>query len=189
VIRTPEGCKIWQAARATSAAPTFFKRIKIGRKQEYIDGGMGCNNPSEVVLDEAKVLFGDRPIGCLVSIGAGQPEVIGIKKPGFFQQFIPTDVINALKDTATDCNTTHQATSGRFANLPNTYFRLNVEQGMQGIKLSEWEKLSIVEAHTAQYLGDRDVGEKLVLLVNSITMARGQLSIEQLSMEESLLLI
>jgi len=51
VIRTPEGCKIWQAARATSAAPTFFKRIKIGRKQEYIDGGMGCNNPSEVVLD------------------------------------------------------------------------------------------------------------------------------------------
>ena len=85
-------CKIWEAARATSAAPTFFKQIEIGRKQPFIDGGLGCNNPSQVVLDEAEALFGARQIGCLVSIGTGQAEVIDIKKPGLFQQIIPTDV-------------------------------------------------------------------------------------------------
>jgi len=37
-------CKIWEAARATSAAPNFFKRIEIGRAQPYIDGGLGRNN-------------------------------------------------------------------------------------------------------------------------------------------------
>ncbi|KDR66070.1 hypothetical protein GALMADRAFT_28572, partial [Galerina marginata CBS 339.88] len=42
-------CKIWEAARATSAAPTFFKRIEIGRDQPFIDGGLGRNNPSRVV--------------------------------------------------------------------------------------------------------------------------------------------
>ena len=61
--------------------PPFFKRIEIGRKQPFIDGGLGRNNPSHVLLDEAKALFGARQIGCLVSIGTGQAEVIGIKKP------------------------------------------------------------------------------------------------------------
>jgi predicted acylesterase/phospholipase RssA len=181
-------CKIWEAARATSAAPTFFKQIEIGRKQPFIDGGLGCNNPSQLVLNEAKALFGGtRHIGCLVSIGTGQAEVIGIKKPGLFQQIIPTDVIDALSAITTDCEATHQEMLGRFANLPNTYFRLNVEQGMQGIELSEWEKLSNVEAHTAQYMKTKEVDKKLALLVNAIRVPRAQLTLEQLGMEESLL--
>src|SRR6266568_3989190 len=85
-------CKIWEAARATSAAPTFFKRIEIGNKQ-LVDGGLGCNNPSRVVLDEAEAAFGGHQIGCLVSIGTGQAEIINIKKPGFLQQILPTDVV------------------------------------------------------------------------------------------------
>jgi predicted acylesterase/phospholipase RssA len=180
-------CKIWEAARATSAAPTFFKRIEIGRNQPFIDGGLGCNNPSQVVLDEAKAIFGARQIGCLVSIGTGQAEVIGIKKPGLFQQIILKDVIDALRAITTDCEATHEEMLGRFANLPNTYFRLNVEQGMQRIELSKWEKLSIVEAHTAQYMKRKEVQEKLALLVNTIRVPRAQLTLEQLSMQESLL--
>ena len=108
---THSDCKIWEAARATSAAPTFFKRIEIGQKQPFIDGGIGRNNPSQVVLDEAKALFGARQIGCLVSIGTGQPEVIGIKKPGLFQKIIPTDIIETLKAITIDCEATHKAAS------------------------------------------------------------------------------
>ena len=186
---TQSDCKIWEAARATSAAPTFFKRIEIGRtrKQPFIDGGLGRNNPSQVVLDEAKALFGTRQIGCLVSIGTGQAEVIGIKKPGLFQQIIPTDVIDALRAITTDCEATHEAMLGRFANLPNTYFRLNVEQGMQGIEFSEWEKSSNVEAHTAQYMKKKEIDEKLAVLVDVIRVPRAQLQIEQLGMDQSLL--
>ena len=176
-------CKIWEAARATSAAPTFFKRIEIGRAQPFIDGGVGRNNPSWVVLDEANTLFGARPIGCLVSIGTGQVEVVGIRRPGFFQQIIPTDVVDALKAIATDCEDTHEHMLRLFAQLPKTYFRLNVEQGMQGMKLSEWERLSKVEAHTTQYLRRKEVDKKLVLLGNVITTPKAQLTIEQLGTE------
>jgi len=182
--KTHPECKIWEAARATSAAPTFFKRIEIGRAQPFIDGGVGRNNPSWVVLDEASSLFGARPIGCLVSIGTGQVEAVAIRRPGFFQQIIPTDVVDALREIAIDCDDTHEHMLRLFAQLPTTYFRLNVEQGMQGIKLSEWERLSKVEAHTAQYLRRKEVDEKLVLLGKIITAPKARLTIEQLGTEE-----
>lgn len=36
--------KIWQAARATSAAPSYFSSIRVGDR-ELVDGGLGANNP------------------------------------------------------------------------------------------------------------------------------------------------
>ncbi len=55
-------CKIWEAARATTAAPTFFKAIKIagpgGFGPDYVDAGLGFNNATKEVRDEAKELFG-----------------------------------------------------------------------------------------------------------------------------------
>ena len=58
-------------------------------------GGLGCNNPGRVVLDEARAVFGKRRIGCLVSIGTGQAQIIGIERPGLFQQIVPINDIEA----------------------------------------------------------------------------------------------
>jgi len=55
---------------------------------------------------------------------------------------------------------------------------------MQGMKLSEWERLSKVEAHTAQYLRRKEVDEKLALLGKTITAPKARLTIEQLGTEE-----
>ena len=56
-------CQIWEAAQATSAAPTFFKRIEIddgsGGTEEFVDGGLRCNNPTKQVFEEAKAIFGN----------------------------------------------------------------------------------------------------------------------------------
>lgn len=46
-------CKIWEAARATSAASTFFDPIKIGN-QRYVDGALKHNNPIEKVDEESR---------------------------------------------------------------------------------------------------------------------------------------
>jgi hypothetical protein len=59
---------------------------------------------------------------------------------------------------------------------------LNVEQGMQGIELSEWEKLANVQAHTMQYLRRNEVDEKLTLIANTLKFPRAQLMMEQLGM-------
>lgn len=37
-------CKIWEAGRATSAAPVYFEPIKVGA-YTLVDGGLSANNP------------------------------------------------------------------------------------------------------------------------------------------------
>lgn len=52
---------LWEAARATSAAPTFFKPFKIRHKDgsftRLVDGGVGINNPSLLGVALAKRLY------------------------------------------------------------------------------------------------------------------------------------
>jgi len=73
----PSQCKIWQAARATTAAPSFFKEITIDEPPPgiaFVDGGLKFNNPSELALREAAELWPKSKTFCLVSIGTGQPK-------------------------------------------------------------------------------------------------------------------
>jgi patatin-like phospholipase/acyl hydrolase len=71
----PDKCFIWEAARATSAAPTFFKPITIAAPapgRTFVDGGLTYNNPAEPALEEAQRLWPDSSKCCLVSIGTGR---------------------------------------------------------------------------------------------------------------------
>ena len=63
---------IWEAARATSAAPMYFHPITV-QGREYFDGGLDSNNPVVEVIEEARREF---PAGAVldtvVSIGTGK---------------------------------------------------------------------------------------------------------------------
>jgi predicted acylesterase/phospholipase RssA len=165
-------CPIWQAARATSAAPTFFKRICIGEKgleEEFIDGGLGCNNPIKQVLLETEAIFGsDQCVACIISIGSGQAGVIGLKSPDAFQRALPLDLVAVLRRIATDCESAAEEIENHFKKMPNLYFRFNVEQGMQGVTLAEGEKLGEVTQHTMQYLQRSTVNQKVNAAVEAI---------------------
>jgi predicted acylesterase/phospholipase RssA len=163
-------CMIWEAARATTAAPTFFKRIAIseeGRaKEEFVDGGLRCNNPSVQVLEEARNIFGDdRKISCLVSIGTGHPGTIGLSKPDSFQKILPTKLIGVLKAIATDCESTAHGLRSRFKQFPNFYFRFNVTHGAGSVSLKEWEKMSDVETHTKAYMEEVTISASIDAVV------------------------
>ncbi|KAJ7911211.1 FabD/lysophospholipase-like protein [Mycena leptocephala] len=162
-------CTIWEAARATSAAPFFFKRIEIGtapRAEAFIDGGLGRNNPTGTLLEEAKILFPTRRVACVVSIGTGEMKPSAIPRPSMLQRVIPTEVIHVIADIATDCEATNQDMLKRFAGTRSVYFRFNVQQGMQNIKLGEWDRLAEVSAHTKQYVQQEDVAQRLGEVVN-----------------------
>jgi Patatin-like phospholipase len=67
-------CPIWQAARATSAAPSCFPPAWVEVPDPggwYIDGGLRRNNPSEVALSEARKYWRTARRFCIVSIGTG----------------------------------------------------------------------------------------------------------------------
>ena len=88
-------CTIWEAIHAMSASLTFFKHIVIDG-EPYVHGGMGCNNPVQQVLQEAELIFPDRHVACIISIGTGQAQTLSIPKPGWFQQMLPLQVIDAI---------------------------------------------------------------------------------------------
>ena len=155
-------CTIWEAVRATSAVPTFFPHIVIDG-EPFVDGGMGCNNPVQQVLQEAELVFPDRHVACIVSIGTGQAQMIGIPKPGRDVQ-----VVEALRKMATDCEASAQVAARRFERTPGVYFRFNVEQGFQDVQLEQWERLDEVRAHTGQYIRMADVDPRLDAAVASI---------------------
>jgi len=157
-------CTIWESARATTAAPAFFKRIVIGEpaaSHPYIDGGVGCNNPITQVLEEASLVFPDRQVACIISIGAGQADTICIPEPRGLQRVLPLDVVEAMQEIATDCERSAETVARRFQGTSNVYFRYNVEQGLQNVGLAQWERLDEVTAHTEHYLRMVEVDQKL----------------------------
>ena len=66
---------VWQAIRATSAAPTYFQPVVLSDSQILTDGALVANNPSCIALHEISKLFPDRPLTALVSIGTGSPPI------------------------------------------------------------------------------------------------------------------
>ncbi|KAE8444662.1 hypothetical protein EG329_014318 [Mollisiaceae sp. DMI_Dod_QoI] len=70
------GLKVWQAAAATSAAPSFFKPFKHPRAdRSYMDGALYYNNPIKIANNERKLLWSDVAEShpdIMLSIGTGQ---------------------------------------------------------------------------------------------------------------------
>jgi predicted acylesterase/phospholipase RssA len=90
---------VWQACRATSAAPTFFspKALEAGGT-EFVDGGVVVNNPINVAVRESREVFGDSaPFNCIVSLGCGfaSKEEAAKAKASLFKRF-KTSVLGAL---------------------------------------------------------------------------------------------
>ncbi len=69
---------MWQVARATSAAPTYFEPFRLetdNDNSEYyslIDGGVFANNPAMCAFADAKVLYKDIDDIMMVSLGTGE---------------------------------------------------------------------------------------------------------------------
>lgn len=63
--------KLWQAVRASTSAPPFYQPMVIDGV-EYIDGGFGRNNPSEVVVNAVKGKLGvDLKNVCCINFRTG----------------------------------------------------------------------------------------------------------------------
>jgi len=165
---------IWEAGRATSAAPPFFKRILIGDpglQEEFVDGALGCNNPIMPLIEEAGREFDQNcKVSCIVSIGTGKPSVSQFKKPGRIERMLPAsiDLVKAVAKLATSSEGDASAMETRYKNCPSLYHRLNVEEGLEEVSLEEWEKLPEVKTHTLAYLEREEVNQKINTIVNSL---------------------
>ncbi|KAG8710896.1 hypothetical protein FRC09_020883 [Ceratobasidium sp. 395] len=181
-------CTIWQALRTATAHPEMFKSAEIveqGIAEPFVDAAMGCGNPIDYVLAEAKRIYPNRRVACIVSIGSGHPRTIRIPEPSPFQRVlptyvIPTSVIIAMRDIATDNERVAQAIATRFAGIPNVYFRVNVDQGMQSVRLGDWDRLGEVKAHTRAYMAKAETKGLMGQAAKAVKEKKGIAPVEQI---------
>lgn len=144
-----DDCAIWQACRATTAAPTFFPPMVIGTPPTaYVDGGFRYNNPIRALMEEVSELWLNRPIGCIISVGTGVPgsSDIGRTIAPLFET-----MKNMSLDTEKIAREFNKDMELRYPGM-NVYFRFNVEQGLGQIGLEEWKEMDRTYIATRDYL-------------------------------------
>jgi predicted acylesterase/phospholipase RssA len=178
-------CTIWEAARATTATPTFFEPIKIGDLSiRYIDGGVGLNNPIDQLRKEAEAQFEVCGVACIVSIGCGQKPVIKIKKRSYFSQALqtshPKDIVKVCAELVADSEEAHDRTGAYFAKQPGVYFRFSVNKDA-GVGMEEWKKLEDVAATTTNYMEASDIQQQFRLVARLLSSRDVQMQVSDIS--------
>jgi len=128
-------CKIWEACRATTAAPSYFDPMKIDGAH-YQDGGLGHNNPACLLKAEAEVEFGrDTPIACTLSIGTGLVPMLDLRDKTSIRGVLSGSLRSGLLTLVTNTQQHHLLARKLFnSGNPGCYFRFNV-----GEKLADKE--------------------------------------------------
>lgn len=141
---------IWQVARATSAAPTYFNPITID-DHKFLDGGFGTNNPAEDIYREVCQMNGNDKgsVGILVSIGTGQSKVSRFAKGSWGKYFA---ILKAAKQIAVNAEDVHDRMDDNLNPSPGNsgprrYYRFNVPYSRckpapaEGLESSEESKM------------------------------------------------
>lgn len=146
--------KIWEAARATSAVTTFFAPIDIttdGTTRQFLDGGLGQNNPINDLWIEAASQFCpagtalEPRIRVLLSLGTGRPRLSAF---GDSIREIATSII-AIADETQNTADTFDRMHPELA-LQDRYFRLNPPD-ISEVGLDEASKRDVIAERCEVY--------------------------------------
>jgi hypothetical protein len=145
--------RIWRVAGATSAAPSFFDPIQIGRAAEgFSDRGTGANNPVETIWIEAPRTLPLRKslenyLKCLVSIGTGitSPEPFGNNLRAVAKRVIAIATDTEIR--AKKFESAHSELTERYQ-----YFRFNVQRGLENIGIEDAAQARAIMAAIRDYL-------------------------------------
>jgi len=185
-----ETATIWEVARATSAATSFFDHITIGQhKQRFADGALGANNPVWEVWGEAREAWPseiplEKRIGCFVSIGTGK---LGSEPLGTW----PWEVARSLKDLCTETEETADKFASNNPNLLETgrYYRFNVEQGLEKVGLAEVQEKAAIADFTHKYLNRQKIRVQVQACVKAMSRRKHRNSPSWLSISVVLMLL
>ncbi|KAM6962169.1 calcium-independent phospholipase A2-gamma [Tautogolabrus adspersus] len=139
--------KMWQAIRASSAAPGYFQEFVLG-KDLHQDGGLLINNPTALAIHECKCLWPNTPLQCVLSLGTGRYETAGKNNTTYTS--LKAKLTNVIS-SATDTEEVHTMLDALLP--PDTYFRFNPYM-TEDIPLNEnrEEKLNFLKSEGERYL-------------------------------------
>lgn len=173
---------IWMVARATTAAPGYFSRIKIG-DNKHIDGGLVANNPSLAAFREIQDLHKEVP-ALFVSIGTGLREestTMSLKRRVLGKLSSRMKVLDLtrhhLTQTEDENGTDGWREKCQDANVE--HYRLNVTGDLYKLPLDHWkpsntgeDTLKEIREKTIAYLRNEDVRRQINLIASEAVRIR-----------------
>jgi predicted acylesterase/phospholipase RssA len=149
---------IWEAARATSAAPNYFNPMVINYHR-YVDGGIDVNNPAEVLWKE----FEGSKIGVLVSMGTHNTRPLSkdrFRCNSWYGSLRGFDV-ELMKDRQS--SQVHSRMVEVTAESKTPYFRFDIVDGLGKISLDSWGKttMGVIRDISAAHVKQDSVAENL----------------------------
>uniref|UniRef100_A0A8C6TXR4 Patatin-like phospholipase domain containing 8 n=1 Tax=Neogobius melanostomus TaxID=47308 RepID=A0A8C6TXR4_9GOBI len=152
--------KMWQAIRASSAAPGYFQEFVLG-KELHQDGGLLINNPTALAIHECKCLWPNTPLQCVLSLGTGRYQD-GVKNTATYTS-LKTKLTHVIS-SATDTEEVHTMLDALLP--PDTYFRFNPYMS-EDIPMNESriEKLNFLKSEAETYLERNQAKLKKAALV------------------------
>ncbi|KAK3176234.1 hypothetical protein OEA41_007557 [Lepraria neglecta] len=176
----PNEYPIWQVARATLAAPTFFKAMRLeedDEKAEYIDGSLSAKNPSEEAYRSVKQLSDNnqKAVKILVSIGSGKNLEADPNPSSGFLLFAM--YMKLAAKWASQSEATHQTVLDATRRVAD-YFRFEVEHGIGKIRLDAWQgkkgikTLQLIRIKTEVYLQIPEVQKQITLTARHLVDVR-----------------
>ncbi|XP_076863337.1 calcium-independent phospholipase A2-gamma isoform X2 [Brachyhypopomus gauderio] len=160
----PGSCrhKVWEAVRASTAAPGYFQEFTLGTNLHQ-DGGLLINNPTALAIHECQCLWPETPLQCVVSLGTGRSEA-PLKTTSTYTS-LKTKLTNVIS-SATDTEEVHTMLDALLP--PHTYFRFN-PYVPEDVALDErrGERLTWLQAQGQRYLERNH--QKLTRAVRTLT--------------------
>lgn len=166
------------AARATSAAPTFFPEVRFPEsspKLTFWDGGLLNNNPIDQLWYSRYELVQAEdpppPISCVISLGTGYMRP-GSPSDSWFKL---AGVATHVMDFATNTNakgkdfSRHMSQMNRRSEHKNSkYIRLNPYLGFRGIGLADYTRMKDLQKIARKYMEHPSNRERIESAVGAI---------------------
>jgi len=153
-------CSFVDAACAAIADPNTFSPVSIGRtlrNKQFCGTLIGSSNPIQAVLQEARLQFGeDTLISLLLSLGGGQSAPLSLQ-PSIA---LPHGRFEFMARAVQDCERTANEISQHLSDV-DAYLRLDVDKGLNDLKISDWHRLGTIESHTDIYLQSSPISDKI----------------------------
>ncbi|XP_034447423.1 calcium-independent phospholipase A2-gamma-like [Hippoglossus hippoglossus] len=113
------GYQMWEAVRASSAAPGYFQEFTL-QSDIHQDGGILLNNPCALAVHESRLLWPNQPFQCVLSLGTGRYD--NTTRGPATSTSLRAKISNLIC-SATDTEGVHTLLDDLLA--PDVYFRFN----------------------------------------------------------------
>ncbi|KAH7378467.1 hypothetical protein DE146DRAFT_749720 [Phaeosphaeria sp. MPI-PUGE-AT-0046c] len=150
-------------------SPTYFSSAAI-EGSNFVDGAIGANNPVTHVEEEAADIWCEttgnlRPlVKCFVSIVTGHPGIRSVSDKSM------KHLIQTLQKEATETEATNQQFEARWREymMNGRCFRFNVSNGLEDVKLAEYEEQELIRQATVTYLEKRETIGRVVACAENL---------------------